>query len=386
MTPGRSNNFDLIRLLTAMLVIFFHTQHWLKLPINPQLLYLLYMFNPIPIFFTISGFLVVKSYVDNKGNLKRYILNRTLRIYPALWVNLLIIMFLLFVTGAVSCHDIMTYPFLSRQIVFFSIGNKCPDFLCGTNPFHWTGFYKLFPSGVLWTVTVELGFYVSIPFIFWFYVRNRFKLFYFIIISCVLLSFLFTLLNTQFNKSHSVSFLSWLINDTVPAYLWIFLIGAFAYLKWNVISIYLIDKFIYWFIFYILLSLLCLKINHDAVLDYKIMSFRNIFRVLTLSGCVISFAYSFKSLNFLTGKIDLSFGLYLYHMQIVFTLLFLGFSHSNYLWLIVYGGTLLIALLSWFLIEKPFLQLKTWKKHPILSGSQLAVSNDRLFSHEMTLM
>jgi peptidoglycan/LPS O-acetylase OafA/YrhL len=378
MTTGRLNNFDLIRLLAALLVIFFHAVQWLNLKVDPQLLSFLYMFNPIPIFFTISGFLVVKSYVDNKGNLKRYLLNRIFRIYPALWVNLLVIMFMLFATHALSPNDILTYPFLSRQIIFFSIGNKCPTFLCGSDPFHWNGFYKLFPSGVLWTVTIELGFYTLIPLIFWFYVKSRFKYFYLIIILCVFLSFSFSFLNTYFIKSHSASFLSWLIHDTIPAYLWIFLIGAFAYLKWNVVSIYFIDKFIYWIIFYILFSLLCLKINHTPILDYKIISFSNILRVFILSGCVISFAYSFKFLNFLTGKMDLSFGLYLYHMQIIFTLLFLGFSHLNYLWLIVYGGTLLLALFSWFLIEKPFLQLKTLRKKIDVTKFTIGFSNDQL--------
>ena len=173
-----------------------------------------------------------------------------------------------------------------------------------------------------------------------------------------------------------MNFLSLLINDTIPAYLWIFLIGSFAYLKWEIFSIYLIDKFVYWIIFYSLLCLICLKINPETIFDYKIMSICNFLRVFVLSGCVISFAYSFKSLNFLTRKIDISFGLYLYHMQIIFTLLFSGFSHLEYLWLIVYGGTLLIALLSWFLIEKPFLQLKTWKKTPDVNRFIIGVTSD----------
>ena len=90
----------------------------LKLPVNPKFRYILHLFPGVAIFFIISGFLVVKSYVDNRDNLKRYILGRVLRIYPALWVNLLIIMLLLFATGAFNSQDIITYPFFRAKLYY----------------------------------------------------------------------------------------------------------------------------------------------------------------------------------------------------------------------------------------------------------------------------
>ncbi len=378
MINGRSNNFDLIRLLTASLVIFFHAQYWLHLSVNPHLLYFLYMFNPIPIFFTISGFLVVKSYIDSKGNLRRYILNRILRLYPGLWVNLLIIFLLLFITGGFKIQDIPTYPFLSRIGILFSIANNCPASLCGITPFQWdSGFYKFFPSGVTWTITVELGFYIIMPLIFFFYVKKKFTVFYLLSALFVLISFYFSWLSTQIIQSHPTSLIALSLYNVIVPYLWIFLIGSFIYLKWNVFSIYLINKFIYWFIFYLALSFICLKVHHDVVFDFKIFNIFNILRIIALACSVISFAYSFQFLNFLDGKMDITYGIYLYHMQVIYTLLYLGFSRSEYLWLIVYGISFPIGFLSWILIEKPCLRIKTWKKSPYIRMYTMSVTNDQ---------
>jgi peptidoglycan/LPS O-acetylase OafA/YrhL len=80
-------------------------------------------------------------------------------------------------------------------------------------------------------------------------------------------------------------------------------------------------------------------------------------------GCLaISFAYTLPSLSKFLRGIDLSFGVYLYHMPLISTLHFAGLREAAWLWLVVLIGSVLAAAGSWFLVERPALRLK--KKPP----------------------
>src|SRR4051794_31062121 len=79
----RNNNFDLLRLFAATEVLFSHSYWHFEMP-DPIWLTYLHNFPGIPIFFVISGFLISASY-ERKSDLKNYVRNRALRIYPALW-------------------------------------------------------------------------------------------------------------------------------------------------------------------------------------------------------------------------------------------------------------------------------------------------------------
>ena len=94
---GKHNNLTLIRLLAAFTVIYGHTPSivagtpadWVTRTTN-------YAFSggvAVDLFFLISGFLVTASIL--KGGIRRYLIARILRIYPALWVNLLLVTFVI---------------------------------------------------------------------------------------------------------------------------------------------------------------------------------------------------------------------------------------------------------------------------------------------------
>lgn len=89
----RNNNFDLIRLIAALQVVFFHSYEHLK--INNSFVsflshHFLEFFPGVPIFFFISGFLIYASFERNRNNVKKYLVNRFLRIFPGLWVSVII--------------------------------------------------------------------------------------------------------------------------------------------------------------------------------------------------------------------------------------------------------------------------------------------------------
>lgn len=354
----QNNNFHLIRLLAACQVIYNHTNYWLHLSTWPYLNYIIGLFPGVAVFFVISGFLVTKSYVESP-NLKTYAYSRIFRIYPALWVNLSLILLLLYLTGSISRGDILSYGFLSRIFTLYTAGSDCPPSLCGSIPFNFHAFYKLFPSGVLWTITVELGFYLLVPLIFYYLNRQKRKWIFILTLSFIF-SFLVAKINTYFILIKAHNFVTILVAVTIFAYLWIFLLGALIYIHWKSLAKVIVNQFWKWLALYLILSFLALAIHHDHVLDFKIINFFNVVRILSLAFVIISFAYSVKSLNFFPGKIDISYGMYLFHMQIVYSLMFAGFLHSAYLWLVVYASTAIIASASWYLIEKPCLK---WKSH-----------------------
>lgn len=87
--PLAGNCLNLIRLAAAFQVVFGHMVEHLGLPINETGLRLVYFLRGVPIFFVISGFLIWSS-VERSISYGQYIKKRFLRIYPELWVAVLI--------------------------------------------------------------------------------------------------------------------------------------------------------------------------------------------------------------------------------------------------------------------------------------------------------
>src|SRR3989442_15183417 len=98
--PARQNNFDALRLVAAISVIFSHSfliaegtqnNEWLiLLTRNQSILGLVGVF----VFFAISGFLVTQSF-EQTGNAWRFLAKRALRIFPGLFVATLLSAFVL---------------------------------------------------------------------------------------------------------------------------------------------------------------------------------------------------------------------------------------------------------------------------------------------------
>jgi peptidoglycan/LPS O-acetylase OafA/YrhL len=93
LTAGHDNNLNLLRVLAATMVLISHSfvlvsgdrsaEPWLRqLGTTPGGL-------AVDVFFAVSGFLVTGS-LERSGSLARFVAARALRIYPALWVSLLL--------------------------------------------------------------------------------------------------------------------------------------------------------------------------------------------------------------------------------------------------------------------------------------------------------
>ena len=190
----RLNNFDLIRLLASIQVAIVHAVDHLhlQLPWQHLTLPLLSSFPGVPIFFFISGFLIAKSY--SRQSLLAYARNRALRIYPGLWVCLILSVTSIWASGYFQQNSPNLTDFalwVSSQITLGQFYN--PDFLRG----YGVGVI----NGSLWTISVELQFYAIVPILFLLYGKNS-RFFW-----LALLSFAFA--NTIFEREFTIIFFSY---------------------------------------------------------------------------------------------------------------------------------------------------------------------------------
>ncbi len=357
------NNFNLLRLLAASQVVYMHSVAHLHLPYRLWLHLTIAQFPGVAAFFVISGFLVSDSFL--RSDIRSFFFKRALRIYPALIVNIFTLDMLLWWAGgltiaswfyyvvgyfplyAATASSMFAYVESARWIAFHLPG--------GVAVYTQSSFFTLFPSGVLWTLTVELSFYLVLP-IFLMMVRfSRTAAAAAVCIAAIASFAIATDADLAFYNTHDV------LNVTVPAFFWIFALGVLARLYWDRISWIFSGHFLKWLTIYAAVALLTSHITGREYLDYKMApQATEALRVALMAAVVLSAAFSFPELtrHLRIDKNDFSYGLYLWHMLVVSTLIGFGIVGRWWLWPVVYGAGLGIAALSWFLIERPALKFK----------------------------
>lgn len=165
----RNNNFDILRLLCALLVIVSHSYALLNLHDDEPLQKMMHMMILSDIglcgFFTISGYLILNSLLNSKS-IVSYLAKRFLRIFPGLLVCLIVVVggCSLFYDGQIGYWlQKQTYSFLYNNLGLYTIQYKIPD-VFANNPFDTV-------NGSLWTLAHEFTLYLCI--IGLFFIRKR---------------------------------------------------------------------------------------------------------------------------------------------------------------------------------------------------------------------
>jgi len=353
----RINNFDLIRLFAALQVAIFHGQSHLGISPFAEWSWLSY-FPGVPIFFFVSGFLVSRSY-ERVDSLVDYSANRALRIFPALVVCTLATLMILVATGYLDVRSVGIGPtaaWLLGQITIFQFYN--PNFL--------RGFGVGVINGSLWTITVELQFYVLVPVVYRLIEsvapgKRGFDA----ILALVTLVFLcinvayFAADPTQWNtverKVLGVSFIPWF---------YMFLFGVLGQ-RWLVRLRRLVAARAPIFLgAYLLLCFLAI----DAGLFRSGNSISPPL-FLILAALILACAYSMPNLaGTLLGRNDISYGIYIYHMPVFNLFIFLGLVGKAWHLAAALGIVFLGALLSWRLVERPALSKKSHPLYPVAAS------------------
>jgi peptidoglycan/LPS O-acetylase OafA/YrhL len=336
---SKYNNFNAIRFFSALQVMYFHSVKHLKLVSNNEFILLLEkvlrLFPGVTIFFFISGFLITHSYKKN-DDYKRYILNRFLRIYPALWVCLIFSIIIMIGFGVINMTSIVNLSFwkwLIAQISFFQMYTPSILRTYGNGT----------PNGSLWTIPVEIQFYFLLPFLL---IISK-KINKIILILILLLSYVSFGLYSNFESDISIQKV---FTYSILPSLWYFLIGVLFYEYKQFINSLISIKWMLWLLLYFLFEFV-LKSTFSDIFFY------HLFTRCLLAILIFTFAFQTKPLN-LFIKYDLSYGFYLYHMVCINILVHLNLIQSWYYFFCVFGSTILFSYLSWIFIEKKCLEFK----------------------------
>ena len=365
-------NLDGIRALAVLMVCFAHF-----FQVNENYLYtnskylgiLLFKFsqiglNGVNLFFILSGFLITRILLnskDSKNYFKTFYLRRLIRIFPLYYFALILSFLILpnFIDIDEPGRNI-----ISNQIWLWSYTSNLSSIFF----FSEWDLSLNFPSfGHFWSLCVEEHFYIFWPFLIYFMSIKNLKKSLKIILICSFLLFLF---NENFDSQ--LAFLKW----SSIKYSGILSLGGLIaiYNNSSIIStyIYSISKKTFFPLLFVFLILSLIIPRNFLYFDFiNIIFYSLFFSVLIICAInnnkVIEYLFNNRILSFI-GK--LSYGIYVYHGLIrpyLSKYILPQVTHicnESILTIVVYTIistliSIIIAYVSWILIEKQFLKLKT---------------------------
>ena len=336
-----SNNINTLRFFGAFLVLFGHTFALCYGPGGGEdpISELIKSFTGyraklpgigVAIFFVLSGYLVTKSYLRS-DNLMTYLEARILRIYPALWMALLLTVLVMgpLVTSLELTeyfshqgtwkylfHNAKLYPNISHRLPGVFLDNPRAG---GVN-------------GSLWTLPVEVRMYLIVAVLGLLGLLTRRWIFN--LVACAIVAF-YLIAPDKFFFLHSLR------HERLGVY---FLFGALAFVNRDILTLHWLGV---------------LFLGAIAAINFK-----GAFYDVTFAVCLgyvtlyIAFHEHIKFPDFAAHG-DFSYGLYLYAFPITqLWILFIGPGKPWLVFCATFATTMLLAVSSWHLVEKPTLRLK----------------------------
>lgn len=337
-SSSRKNNFNLLRLIFAILVLLSHSFELIDGNRSREILSSIFhtiSFGELAVdgFFLLSGYLIVQSW-QQAPRMGTFLKKRVLRIYPGFIFATIICTFIVAPLGSTLEHypfSFSTWQFMKNTIFF---GNPLTgEVFFGQN-------YPLV-NGVLWTISWEAKCYLAVLGIgllggvksrqVWLWLTLAVLIVFF----CQKLGYVFGVNGIAFAREDAARFGSF------------FFVGGSFYLyrdkikfeqRWLVASLLLLAG----------------------------LMFSNVLAELALAifGGYLLFYFAFMPSTFLAGFLrfpDVSYGVYLYGWPIQKLILWhYPFTQPWNLFALSSCASLVCGLISWYVIEKPFLKLKTF--------------------------
>lgn len=345
------NSLDILRLFAALQIAITHYLNLTMLtygkngPGDGLLLGLkraLTLFPGLIILFTISGFLMGETIVRTKDR-KTFAKKRVLRLYPALWVNIVLTIGLLsLLPGIVLGHgkELLTWAVVQGVGLAYT-----PSFL--------QEFATGSINGTLWALMVEIQLYVLIAFVWKRCLAWKDRTWHVLLVLTALLNLI-----CGFGKDSGLfpgAAVSLLDRSFLPYLVWFFA-GLYLWHFKETILKKLAEK---WYV--LLVMFICYKACWQTF-GWKLPGYyADIVTSLLLPAVVLACAYGWKEHRL---KNDLSYGIFLYHWPLINLVFYWNFPeklHHIPLFFLYTAGFLALACASWFLLERRVLKRKQMK-------------------------
>lgn len=329
----RDNCFDFLRYIFAFSLIIVH---FCTLTNNEQF-WIISGQTRVKAFFTITGFLVTYSFL-RRGSLKAYTMKRIRRIMPA-YVTVILLCFALgWIISPFSFIDyfgqLHTYRYLIANLTML-------NFLEPTLPGLFDGHVETAVNGSLWSMKFEMLFYALVPLMVYLMRKySKLKILAVIFLVHIVYHAIFDILENQDPENQLYTTLNHASFNTM-----------IYFFSGTTLLLYF-DSFCRYIKYLLPICLLLAIIQYNA--DIALL---NYIEPLLFSALIVTVAYFCRPLNFLKKYDNISYGLYLYHYPVIQTLIFFHLDTYSIplMLLLTVVLTIILALLSWYLIEKPIL-------------------------------
>lgn len=327
----KSNNFDLLRFLFAGTVCLVHAYQLSGYKELGIITTFLSSKISVEAFFIVSGFLIFMSY-ERSSSISSYFGKRIRRILPAYTIVVI-----LCALGLVFISTMPYSEYFSSKWVKYLLANlSFLNYIQHSLPGVFEGNRITAVNGALWTLKIEVMFYLSVPiFVYLFRRFGCLSTLIFVYFSSV--AYVFVL---SFPTGDLDSGLYAILSRQLPGQLSYFMAGAFFY--------YFLNTFEKNINYFVPLAILVLFIDSTISLSFIVP-----FAIATV---VIFFGLFLCVGDF--GKFgDTSYGIYILHFPIIQVFLNEGwFKESPWLFLIsIIVVTFIGAMFMWHVVERKFL-------------------------------
>lgn len=329
----KQNNLDLIRFALASMVFVSHAHDLSGQEALSILSATVSSTMAVQAFFVISGFLIFQSY-DRSSTLSSYSAKRIRRIMPGYVTVILACAILLALTSSLALPGYLANPglwkYLVANLVFLNFVAPNLPGVFDSNIFQAV-------NGALWTLKIEVAFYVAVPICVWLFARSgRDLTLIAIYVASVIYAAGLLWLAVAWNRPGFVE-----LSRQLPGQMTYFMAGAAIYYHFDRFRARPVLMLVAGVLLFILSSYL----------------FTLALRPIGLALCVMSVAFGPYLGRF--GRYgDFSYGIYIVHFPILQTLIHLGLPNYSP-WVFLFTAIAIVlptAVLMWHLVEKRFLR------------------------------
>jgi peptidoglycan/LPS O-acetylase OafA/YrhL len=342
-TDLQPNNFDLLRLLAAAQVLVIHLSAFF-FSHETYVVSVIRQAPGVPVFFFISGFLISATWESNRS-IGAFARNRALRLVPAyLAVTVFsLVGILAFAHLNLARDGGKLFLWLGAQLVLLSDWN--PDLL--------RHYGDGVVNGSLWTIPVEVSFYVATPMLYWLMRKLRPAP---VLAAAIITSFAIAYLDHKLGKPFGHTVIQLIGLSPLP-WFGMFVCGIVARRNLPLLRPYIEGRALIWGIACLALMVASVKLRIPPLLMSG-SRYIGILNFVALAGFTLSAAYTLPTLaTRLLKRNDISYGLYLVHLPVANMLLANGLTGlAGALATTAIG--ILLAIASWFVIEQPALRCR----------------------------